>query len=397
MDDFGLVFTPARIAKLEIPNRLVRSATYESRATEEGFVTDDLIQFYETLAQGGIGLTITGMSYVRADGNQLTKMIGSYSDKYLDGLTRLAGAYHDKANELANNSKILLQIGHCGSQAAMSGYQGELISSSMRKDLVLKRAVKSATPEDIYNLAESFGEAAKRAKTAGFDGIQFHGAHGYLITQFYSPFMNKRTDEYGGSPENRAKFVLELIGQCRKRVGNDYPITMKMNGADYVPGGLEVEEAAYLAAIFAEAGLDALEISSYIWDSLMHIKYKAMPPEAQTKLRQRGLEAYNIELAAKIKNAVTEKTQVTIPIILIGGLYRFETIKKILHEENIDFCALSRPLIRQPDLPAIWRNGPPYPEADCIHCNLCTHDFMVHGANCKGVRCIKAERAPKSN
>jgi 2,4-dienoyl-CoA reductase-like NADH-dependent reductase (Old Yellow Enzyme family) len=392
MNDFGLVFTPARIAKLEIPNRLVRSATYESRATEEGFVTDDLIQFYESLAHGGIGLTITGMSYVRSDGNQLTKMIGSYSDKYLDGLTRLAGAYHDKANELTNNSKIFLQIGHCGSQAAISGYQGELISSSMRKDLVLKRVVKSATSVDIHNLAENFGDAAKRAKAAGFDGIQFHGAHGYLITQFYSPFLNKRTDEYGGSPENRAKLVLELVEQCRKRVGNAYPITMKMNGADYVPGGLEVEEAAYLATIFAEAGLDALEISSYIWDSLMHIKYKAMPPEAQTNLRKRGLEAYNLGLAAKIKNVLNEKNEKNIPIILIGGLYRFETIRKILNDELIEFCSLSRPLIRQPDLPAIWQGGPPFPEAECVHCNLCTHDFMVYGAKCKGVRCIKKER-----
>ncbi|MHA1130065.1 MAG: NADH:flavin oxidoreductase [Candidatus Helarchaeota archaeon] len=391
-NEFGLVFTPSKIGDLEISNRLIRSATYLSRATEDGFVTDDLIRTYEALAEGGIGLTITGMSYVRKDGNQLTRMIGSYSDAHIEGLARLAGAYHDKASELANNSKIFLQIGHCGNQAADSGYQGVLISSSARHNKLFHQDSKSATHAEILDLIEHFGDAAKRAKTAGFDGIQFHGAHGYLITQFYSPYLNKRTDEYGGSTENRARFVLELLEACRKQVGDHYPIILKMNGADYVPGGLEVNEAASLATMFAKAGVDALEISSFIWDSLMFIKYKSIPPEAQTKLRKRQLEAYNLELATKIKNVCLETLQNDVPIILVGGLYRFETIRNILNEGKIDFCSLSRPLIRQPDLPTIWRKGHPFSEAECIHCNLCTQDFMIHGAKCKGVRCIKKER-----
>ncbi|NVM52920.1 MAG: NADH:flavin oxidoreductase [Candidatus Helarchaeota archaeon] len=394
-DDFGHVFTPTKIGNLEISNRIVRSATYTCRATLTGFVTDELISVYEGLARGGIGLTITGMSVIREDGWQLPKMLGSYSDTHIDGLTRLAGAYHDVDNEIGNKSKIFLQLGHAGRQVFLTGYQGELISSSPVKDHAFKKISKELTSQEIQEIAECFGEAAKRAKVAGFDGIQFHGAHGYLITQFYSPFMNKRTDEYGGSTENRAKFVVKLLEECRKRVGKSFPITMKMNGSDRVPGGLEVEEAASLARIFANAGFDALEISSYIWDTLLYEKPKSSPPEAQVKLRKRGIEAYNLELALKIKKALNENAETQIPLILVGGLYRFEKIKSILTDTNIEFCSMSRPLIRQPNLPALWRNGPPFPEAECIHCNRCTQDFMVHGIKCKGVRCIKKERDQK--
>ncbi|MFX1294104.1 MAG: NADH:flavin oxidoreductase [Promethearchaeota archaeon] len=385
-DELGTVFTQAKINKLEISNRLVRSATYECRATKRGFITDDLIKVYEGLAQGGIGLTITGMSYVRKDGNQLPKMIGNYSDEHIEGLTRLAGAYHDQANEIDNNSKIFLQIGHCGIQASTNGYSGELVSSSAMKNKIFKKVSRELSIEEIHNIAECFGEAVRRAKIAGFDGVQFHGAHGYLITQFYSPFMNKRIDEYGGSTENRAKFVLNLLEESRKRVGNNFPITLKINGSDRIQGGLMVDEASSLAAIFAKAGFDALEISSYIWDTLMYDKPKSIPPEAQIKLRTRGIEAYNLELAKRIEQGLIENKK--IPIILVGGLYRFKTIKSILNETNIKFCSLSRPLIRQPNLPTIWREGPPFPDAECVHCNLCTQDFMLHGINCKGVQCI---------
>ncbi len=388
--DFGCVFTPAKIGNVEIANRLVRSATYTCRATVTGFVTDDLVRVYEDLARGGVGLTITGMSYIREDGRQLPKMLGSYSDEHIEGLTRLAGAYHDMANETGNHSKIFLQLGHAGRQVFPTGFPGELISSSPIEDKASKKVPKELTIEEILEVAECFGAAAKRAKQASFDGIQFHGAHGYLITQFYSPFMNKRTDAYGGSPENRAKFVLRLLEACRKKVGAQFPITLKMNGSDRIPGGLEVDEATYLARTFAKAGFDALEISSYIWETLIYDKVKSLPPESQTKLRTRGLEAYNLEYAQKIKNTLRDFGN-NIPIILVGGLYRFETINSIL-QGTIDFCSLSRPFICQPDLPLLWQTGPPFAEAECIHCNLCTHDFMVHGEGCKGVRCIKKER-----
>lgn len=389
----GLVFEPTRIGNIKIPNRLVRSATYECRATVEGFITEDLINTYEDLARGGVGLSITGMSYVREDGNQLPKMIGSYSDEQVPGLSQLAGKYHDIANDFGNNSKIFLQLGHAGRQISFGGYEGEMVSSSAVEERIHKRTPRALTVEEIAELANCFGEAAGRAKIAGFDGVQFHGAHGYLITQFYSPYMNKRTDAYGGCPENRIKFPLQLLEESRKRVGNQFPICLKMNGSDRIDGGLEVEEAAYLATLLVEAGFDALEISSYIWEAGMREKVVSLPPESQRKIRERNLEAFNLDLAIKIKDAFVKNKN--IPIILVGGLYRFETIRDILETTPIEFCAMSRPLICQPNLCELWRNGPPFPEAECIHCNLCTKDFLDHGINCKGVRCINKEKKAK--
>ncbi len=395
-DAFGSVFTPTTIGEIRIPNRLVRSATYTCRATEDGFVTEDLIEVYKELARGGVGLTITGMACVREDGRQLPKMLGCYSDEHVEGLARLAGSYHDVVNEIGNKSKIFLQIGHAGRQISLGGYSGELISSSPIMDRIHKRTPKELTIEEIIEVINDFAEAARRAKLAGFDGIQYHGAHGYLITQFYSPYMNQRTDAYGGTTENRARFLIQIIEECRKKVGQNFPLTLKMNGSDRIPGGLEVQEAATLATLFAQAGIDALEISSYIWDALMYSQIKALPPESQRKIRERNLEAFNLPLAKTIKHILTQKIAKNIPVILVGGLYRFETIRSILTETSLEFCALSRPLICQPQLPALWRQGPPFPEAECVHCNLCTQDFLVHGARCKGVRCIRKERKKKS-
>ena len=391
-NDLGLVFIPSKIGNVEIPNRLVRSATYHGMATEDGHVTDKLLKVYSNLARGGVGLAITGVSIIRNDGRQLAYMLGNYSDDYIEDLSKIAGIYHDTVNEVGNNSKIFLQIGHSGVQVTHWGWTGDLISSSpIESDIVQKTAIP-LSHEKILEIAESFGEATSRAKKAGFDGVQYHGAHGYLITQFYSPYMNGRDDDYGGSTENRARFVLDLLNASRKKVGNDFPICMKMNGSDRIKGGLTAMEAAQLASIFAKSGFDMLEISSYIWDAGRLERPISLPPESQKDIRQRGLEAFNLNLAKEIKEYLKQDPSTNIPITLVGGLYRFETIRDIIDKEEIDLCAMSRPLIRQPDLPLIWKKGPPFPEAECIHCNLCMNDIIVKGSRSKGIRCIKKEK-----
>ncbi len=389
--DLSLVFSPEKIGNVEISNRLVRSATYECMATEEGHITDNLIKIYKELAMGGVGLTITGHAVVREDGKNLAKMSCIHSDDYIEGLSRLAGNYHDATKEVGNDSKIFLQMGHCGVQISHWGWTGELVSSSPTESVIQKIA-RPLKIEEIIEMAEYYGEATNRAKKAGFDGVQLHGAHGFLITQFYSPYMNHRDDIYGGSIENRAKFVLDILKSSRKKVGYNFPIIMKMNGSDKIKGGLEAEEAAKFAYIFAKAGINSLEISSYIWEAGRRESLISLPPEAQRNIRQRGLEAFNLEFAKKIKEALEKDSSINIPIILVGGLYRFETIKSIIETTGIEFCSMCRPLIRQPDLPNTWRNGPPFPEAECIHCNLCTKDFLVKGPKCKGVRCVKKEK-----
>ncbi len=386
------VFTPTKIGNIKVENRLVRSATTEIKASETGLVTDELIKVYEDLARGGIGLTITAVSNVREDGKQIAKMMGNYSDEYLDGLTALAGAYHDVSKEVGNSSKIFLQIGHCGLQVGThGGWSGEIISSSMNENKIAKKTARALEVEEIIELIECFSQATERAKKAGFDGVQFHGSHGYLINQFYSPYFNRRDDEYGGSTENRAKFAVDILESSRKKVGSDFPITIKMNGSDRINGGLEIEESVELARIFAKKGYDALEISSFIMEVAMHEKISSVPPEAPRDVRKRGLEAFNLGYAKKIKSALKQDPSTDIPIILVGGLYRYENVQSIIENEGIEFCAMCRPLISQPDLPKIWMNGPPYPESECIHCNLCTKE-LIKGVRSKGLRCIYKEK-----
>lgn len=391
-NDLGLVFTPAKIGNIEIPNRLIRSATHHSRATGDGYVTDNLIKVYDKLARGGVGLTITGVAVVRNDGRWLANMLGIYSDEYNEGLSRLAGSYHDAAKEIGNKSKIFIQIGHCGVQMSYWGWTGGLISSSATESDIVQKTAKPMTSDDIIEMAEVFGEATHRAKQAGFDGVQYHGAHGYLITQFYSPYMNHRDDDYGGTTENRARFVLDILKASRKRVGNNFPITMKMNGSDRIEGGLEVNEAKILTSFFSKSGFDMLEISSYIWDAGRLENPISLPAESQKNIRQRGLEAFNLDFAKEIKEFLKKDPSIDIPITVVGGLYRFETIRNIIDNLGIEFCAMCRPLICQPDIPLIWEQGPPFPEAECVHCNLCVNDFLVRGPKSKGVRCIKKER-----
>jgi len=354
-----------------------------------------LLRFYTELAKGGVGLTITGVANIREDGRQLALMVGNYSEEYLDGLSRIAGTYHDVVKEEGNNSKIFLQVGHSGSHLTQWGWPGEVISSC---DLIYELTHKYPNPLSVDEIAEIirlYGEAANRGKKAGFDGVQFHGAHGYLITQFYSPYLNRRNDGYSGSTENRARFMLEIIKTSREKVGKNFPLCLKMNGSDRLEGGIDAEEAAKLGLLFAQAGIDALEISSYIHKAGTLEKPASLPPESQRDIRQRNREAFNLLEAKKIKEELMKNSNTDIPLILVGGLYRFDTITDIIKNDGIEFCSMARPLIREPGLPKEWSKGPPYKEADCIHCNNCLRDALVRGPKCKGIRCIVKEKEEK--
>ena len=319
-------------------------------------------------------------------------MIGNYSDAYREGLSRLAGTYHDVAKEEGNDSRIFLQVGHSGNYVTHWGWPGELVSSCDLEDDLTHKKGRSLSIDEIAEIVELYGEAAYRGKKTGFDGVQFHGAHGYLITQFLSPYLNRRKDEYGGTTENRARFMLEIIKASRVKVGKDFPLCLKMNGSDRLEGGLDIEEAAKFGLYFAQAGINSLEISSYILKAGTLERPSSLPPESRRKVRKRGIEAYNLPFAKKIKEELKKNPITDIPIILVGGLYRFESIRNIIENNGIDFCSMSRPLIREPDLPRKWSKGPPYKEADCIHCNSCLSVALAKGPKCKGIRCIAKEK-----
>jgi 2,4-dienoyl-CoA reductase-like NADH-dependent reductase (Old Yellow Enzyme family) len=319
-------------------------------ATPDGAVTPRLVDTMATLAKGGVGLIISGHAYVRPAGQAGPNQLGAYKDDLIPGLRQMAAAAHD------HGAKILLQMAHAGYFAAhhLTGMPPLVVSASVKLDDVPRREIAVA---DIADLVQAFAAAAGRAKAAGFDGVQIHSAHGYLLNQFLSPLFNRRTDEYGGTLDNRSRVHLETIRAVRRAVGQDYPVLIKLNGRDFAEGGLELEESIKAAALMELAGLDAVELSSGM------TKFSKLG-SARTGITTQAKEAYNQEEAKAFKG------RLKIPLILVGGIRSLPVAERLVSEGVCDFISMSRPFIREPDLVNRWQSGDRR-KATCNSNNLC--------------------------
>jgi len=360
------VFEPGSINKMMLSNRFVRSATWEGMATEDGAVTPKLIETMAALARGGVGMIVTSHAYVRKEGQAAPWQIGVHKDELIDGLKEMVAAVHE------NHGKIVMQLAHAGTFGVqrITGITAWAVSYF---EGLGKRPRHEMTVDDIEAATASFADAARRARRAGFDGVQIHAAHGYLLSQFLSPFFNRRRDDYGGSIRNRARFPLEVLRAIRDAVGADFPILAKLNCGDFVEGGLDTGDAVQAGHLLAEAGLDALEISGGL------VTGGRMGPSRMVKSQEQ--EAYFEDEARAFRKALS------IPLILVGGIKSFETAERLLNEGTADFISMSRPLIREPDLVARWKSGD-RGKALCRSDNAC----FKPGMEGKGVYCVTAEK-----
>ena len=233
---------------------------------------------------------------------------------------------------------------------------------------------KEITKEDILDIIEAFAAAAKRAQNAGFDGVQLHGGHGYLLSEFLSPMFNHRTDEYGGPIENRARMALEVFQAIREAVGKDFPVLIKMNSKEFVDGGLMPQDFVQAGKMLAEAGIDAIEVSG------------GLPIRPATRSNQLGIKKEEQEAYFQ-KEAATLRKQVDVPIILVGGNRSFHVAERLVDEGVADYISMSRPLIREPDLINRWKAGD-LTKAACVSDNMCFKPIMEG----KGVYCLTEER-----
>ncbi|NNG08231.1 MAG: NADH:flavin oxidoreductase [Desulfobacteraceae bacterium] len=351
-------------------NRMVRSATWEGMCDQEGRPTEKLLKLYRQLAQGSIGLIVSGNAFVRPEGKQLPGTMGIHTDEFAPDYENLTRAVHDAGGNIA------VQLVHGGGQAnAKAAGRQPLAPSAVKVDQFPEMPVE-LTKDKISEIVKAFGEGARRAKAWGFDAVQLHGAHGYLINQFLSPLTNHRTDEFGGGVENRSRFLLQVYQKVRDVVGAEFPVLIKLNASDNLDGGLMVDDAVYAAKKLSEAGIDAIEVSSGTSAS-------GQKNPARMKIHKPEKEAYNLELARQIKEAVS------CPVMVVGGFRSYEVAEKALRENGIDFIAMARPLIREPGLPNRWLQGDRSP-ATCISCNSC---FMA-GLEEGGIYCVieKKER-----
>ncbi len=367
-----------KIGSLEIKNRIVRSATFEGFG-KKNFVTNDYDRMYKDLAKGGTGLIIMGYACVQESGMNSEEQSGIYDDKFIDGLKKLSDIIHDNGEKC----KTMMQLVHCGKQ---SFHLKEVVAPSAIKEPFTQKNPKEMTKDDILETIGAFSEGARRAKDAGYDGVQLHAAHGYLLSEFLSPATNKRTDDYGGNTDNRFRIIREIYDDIVKKVGSNFPVLIKFNADDFLPGGIDLEESVKIAKLISDTGFAAIEISSCMWATVGRSKEElgwkpVFIPEARTAIKTTEQEAYHLPYAVEIKKVID------VPLILVGGIKTGTVAERILTEKKADFISMSRPLIREPDLPNKWINESIDYKAKCISCNSC-----VMNLNNGGLRCIQEEK-----
>ncbi|MBI4318170.1 MAG: NADH:flavin oxidoreductase [Chloroflexi bacterium] len=343
------VLQPATIGRLALRNRFVRSATHDSSADPNGTVTDRSVEIYQQLAAGGVALIMTGHAYVSERGRAGARQYGICDDRLIPGLARLAEAAH------RDGAKIAAQITHAGVSSTFLASR-ELVALAPSQ-LEGRQPHRAMSEEEVDGVMGEFVAAAIRAKEAGFDAVQLHGAHGYLMSQFFSPITNRRQDRWGGTAEKRREFHLETIRRVRAAVGDDFPIWMKFGIMDDQEGGASLEEGIAAIEAMSRAGLDAVEISGGV-GSGSRGAIRVVDDEV-------GEDTYFRARAAQAKRATD------IPIALVGGIRCLETAEDIVASGDADLISLSRPLIREPDLIRRWLGGD-YRRARCISCGKCS-------------------------
>ncbi len=381
-----MLFTAQRIGPVTLRNRIVKSAMAEGRCDENGVPSPALVRMHGQWAKGGVGLAISGMAHVRRGYSYTGREIGLYDDRLVEPLRALTDAVH------RHRGHVFAQLCWAPPQLPRAKAQrlgATSISAGFNKtNLLFDRELGDA---ELRAIVADFAQAGRRAREAAFDGVQLHGAHGYLVSRSLSPKHNRRTDRWGGSFEGRLTLVREIYGAMREAVGSDFPITIKMNAHDGESDGLDVDTGVRIAQSFAAWGFDALEVSAGIGDvglgcypnkggipidsgkQFLVEQFPALRLAGPLvgpalKLARRAVEfpgeAYFEPLARRIAEAVH------IPVMCVGGIRSRAVAERIVNETKIAMVSLARPLIREPDLPNQWQSGASA-RATCTSCNEC--------------------------
>lgn len=387
----SLLFKPFKIKNLVLKNRLIRSATSDSMSDSKGRVTDAQIKLYERLAKGGVGLIETCFASVHKTGMNIPYGMRIDNNSFIPNLKRLTNVVHQY------DSKIVVQLAHGGAQANPDTIGTRPLAPSCIFQLTpfmftplerkprpsfLRGFTHKMTEKDIWMIINAYGKAAERAMKAGFDGVQIHAAHGYLINQFLAPRTNHRTDKWGKNREGRLKFLKEVYRAIRKAVGDDYPVLIKMNVKDYIIGGIDVPYGLYIAKVVSDIGIDAIEISGGVYETILFMSRGQIPLDMyiqnfplwvkhplnalvnNLRLPFSFKPAYFREYAVKVKEVIS------CPLVLVGGIRDFKMMEEILENKEADLIALSRPLIRNPNLPKLMKREK-IDQSDCSNCNRC--------------------------
>jgi 2,4-dienoyl-CoA reductase-like NADH-dependent reductase (Old Yellow Enzyme family)/thioredoxin reductase len=363
-DKLKYLLSPIHINQMKLRNRVVMPAMETGYGSSDGNVTDRLTQYLARRARGGTGLIITQICAIDPRGRSFSKEIGIWSDDFIPGLKKIPEAVHREGG------KVGLQLHHAGREtfAAVVGASPEAPSPIPSK--ILKQPCEGMTIDRIVEVIEAYGKAAKRAQQAGFDAVEIHGAHGYLVGQFLSPFSNQRTDYYGGSDENRARFAIEIIREVRKQVGPDFPVLIRISAEELIPGGYNLKFMQWLAPQLESAGVDAIHASVGVYSTPGRLDVAVMDTEA----------GFNLLRARAIKQVVD------IPVIGVGRIHDPRLGDDAIARGDADLISFGRQHLADPDFILKARRGDFQDIRYCLACNQgCLDQLFFEG---KPITCV---------
>jgi 2,4-dienoyl-CoA reductase-like NADH-dependent reductase (Old Yellow Enzyme family) len=339
------IFDRIVLNKLVLNNRFIRSATMDSMANN-GLVTEPEIKLYQELGRGEIGLIISHGLYPTKEGQCSPGQLDVHSDNSIRSLNLLVKAVHQ------GGGKIAAQILHGGWMCSTDVTGLRPVGPSEVVHPVTGVKVRQLSSNEIYELVDNYAKAAARIIEAGFDAVQLHGAHSWLISAFLSPVTNRRQDEWGGSIENRARFVREIYHSIRKVSGPDYPIIIKLGLKDYHPQGKPISEGIEVASLLQQDGFDAIEVSEGLEQDFFH------------HIRREAVSPYYLDECRQAKKALS------LPLILVGGMRKLKDIQQVLDDGIADAISMCRPFISNPHIAADFKNGI-LDSSGCTSCNEC--------------------------
>ncbi len=387
-EESSRLFSPAVIGGLRLRNRFIRSAAFEGMCPD-GDPTDELVDYHRELAAGGVAMTTVAYGAVTESARSYLHQLCLWKESAIPGLRRLTDAVHSEG------AAASIQLAHGGYAASPAAAGGKAIGPSSvlnRYTLAFPRAMTEA---DIGAVGEGFGRAARSAVESGFDAVEIHAAHGYLLSQFLSPYTNRRGDRWGGSLENRLRFPVEVIRRVRREVGPEFPVLVKMNLRDGFRGGLELDEAVRIARRYEAEGVDALVVSGGF---MTRTPIYVMRGDVPRRELRRDLSGAARKLAALLlgrllvrsvpfteayflEDALRVRRETRLPLILVGGIRKLERMVEVV-EQGFDFLAMARPLLLEPDLVRKLETGEAV-EAQCVPCNTCLASVATGPVRCE--------------
>jgi 2,4-dienoyl-CoA reductase-like NADH-dependent reductase (Old Yellow Enzyme family) len=356
----SILFQPISIGSMVVKNRFVRSATHDYYGNPDGTISEEEVRMYKSLAENDVGLIITAFAYIQHPlGKAMINQNAFYSDDFIDGYKKIVDTVHPYG------TKLIIQLVHAGRQTSPVITEGQKPVAPSAVAREEKRMPRELTEEEILQIIEDFIAAIVRAEATGCDGVQIHIAHGYLLSSFISPYTNRREDKWGGSIENRARIIKEIINGAKRKLSSDLSILVKLNSTDGFAGPeyLALEDVIYIARMTEELGVAAIEVSGGIQEAKNSI--------SDVNIKNPEQEAYFQEAARVIKE------NIGIPVILVGGLRSFDVMEEVINSGKADMVALSRPFIKEPDLVRKLRDVKG--KAACVSCNAC---FNPKGLYC---------------